>query len=144
MKTEIVRSALVRYSASQMFDLVNDIEAYPEYMEGCSGAEVLSRDGDTLVARLDLKKGGLTTSFTTRNTLDAPSSMTMTLESGPFKSLSGKWQFVALTDSACKVSLDLVFEVNSLALSVASSSMFASVANSLVDGLCRRATDIYQ
>ena len=63
--TSIQRSALVLHSAQAMFDLVNDIEAYPEYMDGCSGAQVISRDDKEVIARLDLRKAGISHSFTT-------------------------------------------------------------------------------
>ena len=69
---EIRRSALVKYSPMQMFDLVNEIEAYPKRFSWCSGAEVLERQGDVLVARLDLKFAGFHQSFTTRNSIDPP------------------------------------------------------------------------
>jgi ribosome-associated toxin RatA of RatAB toxin-antitoxin module len=79
------RSALVNYSAQQMFDLVNDIEAYPQYMDGCVGAKVLKREGEWLEARLELSKAGVSQSFVTRNQLQAPESMSMVLVDGPFK-----------------------------------------------------------
>lgn len=163
MLTTIKRSALVTFSAQQMFDLVNDVASYPEYMDNCVGAEVLeqsevcqsedsqnlcpqnkgSQDKSTMVARLDLKKGGISYSFTTCNTLMPPDSISMSLQQGPFKRLSGVWSFKALTDSACKVMLDLEFEFNSLSVGIASSGLFTSVANNLVDALSKRAQEVY-
>lgn len=153
MLTTIKRSALVTFSAQQMFDLVNDIASYPEYMDNCVGAEVLeqgqgsqdegSQGQSTMVARLDLKKGGVSYSFTTCNTLVPPGSIIMDLQQGPFKRLSGVWSFKALTDSACKVMLDLEFEFNSLSVGIASSGLFTSVANNLVDALSKRAQEVY-
>ena len=127
-----------------MFDLVNDIEAYPEYMDGCVGAEVLSRNDSELTARLDLNKLGMKHSFTTRNRLMAPQTMEMALVEGPFRSLTGIWSFKALAEDACKVSLALDFEFSSSLVAKAASRWFESVANELVDGLCRRATQVYK
>ncbi|MEH6617652.1 MAG: type II toxin-antitoxin system RatA family toxin, partial [Porticoccus sp.] len=143
MLTTIKRSALVMYSAQQMFDLVNDVASYPLYMANCVGSEVLERSENSMVARLDLKKGGIGHSFTTRNTLFEPERIDMDLQQGPFKKLSGGWSFTALTDSACKVMLDLEFEFNSLSVGIASSSLFTSVANNLVDALTLRAQEVY-
>jgi ribosome-associated toxin RatA of RatAB toxin-antitoxin module len=70
----INRSALLPYPAQAMYDLVNDIEAYPKYMEGCVGATILRRDTDVIEARLDLARGAIRYSFSTRNHLDAPKS----------------------------------------------------------------------
>lgn len=141
--TQIHRSALVAYSDRQMFELVNDIEAYPHYMDGCVGAAVLSRSGDEVTARLDLNKLGLRYSFTTRNQLQPPLSMHMTLVEGPFRSLTGEWTFRALDVDACKVSLDLEFEFANRLLAKAAGRWFESVANELVDGLCRRARQVH-
>lgn len=143
MQTTIQRSALVMYSDQSMFDLVNDVASYPQFMDGCTGCEIIRHSDSEMVARLDLKKGAVSTSFTTRNVLQAPGSIAMVLEDGPFKKLTGLWQFKALSDSACKVSLDLEFEFSSLTLGVAASGLFTSVANNLVDALCKRAQQVY-
>jgi ribosome-associated toxin RatA of RatAB toxin-antitoxin module len=138
------RSALVNYSAQQMFDLVNDIEAYPQYMDGCVGAKVLKREGDWLEARLELSKAGVSQSFVTRNQLRAPESMSMTLVDGPFKYLKGCWRFTALNETACKVSFDLEFELQSKLLGMAVGKLFEAVASKQVDALCARAAQIYK
>lgn len=141
--TQIHRSALVAYSDQQMFQLVNDIEAYPQYMDGCIGAEVLERSESEITARLDLSKMGMRYSFTTRNHLVEPETMDMCLVEGPFRQLKGLWSFRALAENACKVSLDLEFEFNNGLVAKAAGKWFESVANELVDGLCRRAQQIY-
>lgn len=142
MKT-VQRSALVMHSDQSMFDLVNDVASYPTFMEGCQATEVFEQTEHQMVARLDLKKGGVKTSFMTRNKLQAPSVIEMSLEDGPFKSFKGVWSFKPLTPNACKVSLDLEFEFNSMAVGLAASKLFSNMANQLVDSLCRRADQIY-
>ncbi|NIB44614.1 type II toxin-antitoxin system RatA family toxin [Pseudomaricurvus alkylphenolicus] len=141
--TQIERSALVAYSDRQMFDLVNDIEAYPHYMDGCVGAEVLERLEHALTARLDLSKMGMRYSFTTNNQLRPPVSMTLELVEGPFQRFHGEWAFKALSESACKVSLYLDFEFSNTLVAKAAGKWLESVANELVDGLCRRAQQVY-
>ena len=143
MSHKVNRSALVNYSAQQMFDLVNNIEAYPEYMDGCVGAKILKREGDWLEARLDLSKAGVTQSFITRNHLQAPVLMSVTLVDGPFKTLQGFWRFTILGESACKVSFDLEFELKNRLLGMAVGKLFESVASKQVDALCARAKLIY-
>lgn len=138
------RSALVHYSAQQMFNLVNDIEAYPQFMDGCVGAKILKREGDWLEARLELSKAGVSQSFVTRNQLNAPESMSMTLVDGPFKYLRGCWRFTTLNETACKVSFDLEFELQNKLLGMAVGKLFESVASKQVDALCERAKQIYR
>jgi ribosome-associated toxin RatA of RatAB toxin-antitoxin module len=143
MSTHLTRSALVLHSAQRMFDLVNDVASYPAFMADCEASEVLEQDVDFMVARLDLQKKGVRYSFTTRNQLQPPDKIQLNLHSGPFKSLTGLWSFKALTDTACKVTLDLDFEVNNHLAGVAASSLFASVANNLVSVFTERADQIY-
>ena len=143
MSHKVNRSALVNYSAQQMYDLVNDIEAYPKYMDGCVGAEILKREGDWLEARLDLSKAGVSHSFITRNHLQSPILMSMTLVDGPFKFLHGFWRFTALGENACKVSFDLEFELKNRLLGMAVGKLFESVASKQVDALCTRAKQVY-
>ncbi len=142
MLSIINRSALVIYSAEQMYNLVNDVSAYPGYMDGCVGAEILEQGDDYMVARLDLKKGAISQSFTTRNHLQPPHKIKLRLEQGPFKRLEGEWSFKVLTEKACKVMLLLEFEVNGMA-GLASSSLFGKVANNMVDAMCRQAEKVY-
>lgn len=143
MSHSVQRSALVNYSAQQMFDLVNDIEAYPQYMEGCVGAQVLKREADWVEARLELSKAGVTQSFVTRNQLRAPTTMTMALVDGPFSRLQGCWSFTPLGDAACKVNFELEFALKNRLLGMAVGKLFESVANKQVDALCARARQIY-
>lgn len=138
----INRSALVPFPAELMYQLVNDIESYPKFMEGCVGAQIFARGDDWLEARLDLAKGGLKYSFTTRNRLRPPREIDLTLVEGPFEFFSGRWEFHALAENACKVTLHLEFEMAGKLLGLAAKTLFNSVANQLVDQLVKRAQQL--
>jgi ribosome-associated toxin RatA of RatAB toxin-antitoxin module len=142
--TAIHRSALLPHSARQIYELVNDVEAYPQYMDGCVGARVLCSDVSRMEARLDLARGGIAQSFTTRNELQPYERITLALAEGPFEQFGGAWRFHALADDACKVSLDLEFSVRSGLLGVAAARLFDRVANNLVDAIVRRAGEVYR
>ena len=141
--TSINRSALVMHSAEKMFCLVNDVAEYPSFMDGCVGVEIFELNDLTMLARLDLKKAGVSMSFITRNYLNAPNTIRMTLEDGPFKTFRGDWIFTPLSEAGCKVELDLEFEFSSKVMSFAASKLFSRVANNLVKSLCDRADNIY-
>jgi ribosome-associated toxin RatA of RatAB toxin-antitoxin module len=138
----IRRSALVMHSAEDMFSLVNDVTSYPLFMDGCHAVEVFEHTDRTMLARLDLKKAGVHIRLMTRNNLTAPSGIEMTLEDGPFKTFLGIWKFTPLTNTACKVSLDLDFEFKNRGLGLAASNLFSGVASKLVDSLCTRADKV--
>lgn len=138
--TAIERSALIPFSAEQIFDLVAGIERYPEFLDGCVGAEVHERTATHAVATLRLSRAGVSHSFTTSNTLYRPERMELTLIEGPFDHFSGIWRFRSLGDSACKVSLSLDFQLASGLASVAAGRLFDKVALDLVDAVVSRAT----
>ena len=141
--TVINRSALLPFSAYQLFELVSDVESYPHYMEGCVGACVLRRDEHCVEARLDLSRAGIMQSFSTRNRMSRPREITLELIDGPFDYFTGCWGFHALGDSACKISLNLEFEINGALLGAAASRLFDKATNNLVDAVGRRASQIY-
>ncbi len=140
---KIERSALVQYSAEQMFALVNDIEKYPAFMQGCINAEVLERTDSQLIGRLTLGKAGLKYSFTTQNQLEPPTAMNMSLMDGPFRHFDATWQFLPLSETACKVSLDMKFDWAGGMLGAAMEKLFQHSANNLVDALVERARKVY-
>lgn len=141
--TLINRSALLPFAAGQLFELVNDVESYPQYMDGCVGAEVLRREADVIEARLDLARGGIRQSFCTRNTIAVSEQITLELLEGPFEYFGGRWDFRALDAKACKVSLNLEFTVNNGLLGAAAAKLFERVTGNLVDAVSQRATELY-
>ncbi|WP_372750360.1 type II toxin-antitoxin system RatA family toxin [Litorivivens sp.] len=141
--TTISRSALLPYSAEQVFELINDVSSYPQFMDGCVGAEILTESEDRMVARLDLARGGVSQSFTTSNTLARPAEIKLELVDGPFDSFTGRWTLLALNEQACKVSLFLSFTLSSAVLGAAAKQLFNSAANSMVDAMVKRAKVVY-
>lgn len=141
--TTVNKSALVPYSASEMYALVADIESYGQFLPWCGGARVLARDGETLTAVIDIAYGGVHKSFTTRNRGVPGTEMEMQLVDGPFKRLQGYWHFQALDSSACKVSLHLEFEFAGMMMDLLVGPVFSGIANGLVDSFRQRAVALY-
>lgn len=140
---QIRRSALVRHSPTQMFDLVNDVEAYPKRFAWCAGAQVLQREDAALTARLDLRFAGLVQSFTTRNLIEPPHAIRMDFVAGPFRSLAGVWRFTALGEVGCKVALELDFDYAGKLAAPALRLGFQGLADRMVDDFCREAARAY-
>jgi ribosome-associated toxin RatA of RatAB toxin-antitoxin module len=139
----VCRSALVPYSAREMFVLVDDVEAYPEFLPWCNDAEVHSRSEDVIEATLELHKGAVSKHFTTRNRRMPFESIGIELVGGPFRHLSGGWQFKALGEQGCKVSLELDFEFSSLIVDMMFGAYFEETCNSLVDAFTNRAVAVF-
>ena len=136
---EINRSALLPYTTEQIFYLINDIEAYSHYMDGCIGSQITVLESEYMEARLDLSKAGFHYSLTTRNTLSPPYTIAMELVDGPFEAFSGQWTLKPLDISACKVSLGLQFTIRNKVLGRAAALLFNPMADNLVDALVKRA-----
>lgn len=140
---QIRRSALVRYSPEQMFDLVNDVEAYPKRFPWCAGATATPVSEGVTEARLDLRFAGLKPSFTTRNTAERPARLQMQLVDGPLRSMDGTWTFTPVGDEGCKVALVLDFEPSSRLGGMALKLGFQGLANRMVDDFCAEARRAY-
>ena len=139
----IQRSAVVAYTPEQMFDLVNDIPAYPRFLPWCRSARVLSQGDGWLRARVEMAKGALHHGFTTRNTLERPRRIRIRLEDGPFRRLEGDWHFEPTAEGGCRVELDLEFEFAGRMLSAVLGPVFNQIASTLVDSFVRRAHDVH-
>jgi len=140
---KISRSALVPYSAEQMYVLVEDVESYPEFLPWCGDAVLHWREGDVLEGSVEMRLAGLRRSFRTRNRMREYEAIEMELVEGPFSHLVGGWQFKALEHLGCKVSLEVEFEVKSQTTNRLLGRYFEDICNSLVDAFVRRAGDIY-
>ena len=140
---KISRTALLPYSAQQVFDLVNDVGAYPEFLPWCGGSEVVSETDSEMVARVTISKVGIKQTFETRNHIVPGQRIEMHLVDGPFKRLRGEWQFKALDIDACKIQFEVVFEVKSGLLNAAIGPIFEQIANTFVDSFCERAKQVY-
>ena len=140
---EVNRHAILAYSADAMFDLVADVESYPEFLPGCSDAKILEDRGDEVVARLKLSQGPLKLSFTTRNVLTRSRAISLELVDGPFASLNGQWLFEPLGEAGTKLTLALTFAFSSRMKDVAMGLVFEQTCNMLVDAFVKRADTIY-
>ncbi len=139
----ITRSALVMYSSEQMFNLVNDVEIYPDFLPGCTGSRIINHEADKMVAAVDVSKAGIKKTFTTKNTLIHHEEIQMDLIDGPFQQLKGGWSFKALDINACKVSLDLEFVFKNKLTEAAFGRVFSDLVNSMVQAFTDRAKEIY-
>ena len=143
------QSAVVPYTPVQMFDLVNGVSEYPNFLPWCGASRIEKQEGDSLEATLDIVWAGLKKSFTTRNTLTTPDRIDIDLAKGPFRHLKGVWTFERMGmedergEESCKVSLVLEFELSGGILDMMFQPVFLMIANSMVDAFCKRATVVY-
>jgi ribosome-associated toxin RatA of RatAB toxin-antitoxin module len=139
----VKKSILVNYSAEQMYALVNGVENYPQFLPWCPRVDVQNRTDTRLTATLHINFHGVHQNFTTENKNVFPTSVTITLISGPFKHLDGTWLFTPLREDACKIEFDLHYEFSSKILEHLIGPVFTKIANSFVDAFYHRAESVY-
>lgn len=139
----VEKSVLVGHSAQQMFDLVDAVEAYPQFLPWCDRSHVLHRDDARTRATLHINYHGAKHSFTTENAKERPHRMIVRLVEGPFRVLDGEWKFVPLREDACRVEFRLHYEFSSRLLETLIGRVFSYIANSMVDAFVKRAEAIH-
>lgn len=144
MPHQIDKTALVMHSADRMFQLVNDVARYPEFLPWCASTEILEQSDEQITASMDIARSGIRQRLTTRNQLQAPEIIDITLVNGPFRNLAGRWHFKPLGADACKVILTLDFEFSGSLSRMTFGQVFSQAANTMVDAFCRRADQLYQ
>ena len=140
----VSKSVLLEYSAEQMFALVDNIEDYPKFLPWCAEVDV-KRDADNreVLARLTIDFHGFRKSFTTKNANTPAAAISMGLVDGPFTKLQGGWTFKPLRADACKVELNLEYDMQKHPLASLVEQVFGAIATSMVDAFCQRAKDMY-
>lgn len=139
----VQRSVLVPFSREQMFDLVADVDKYPEFMPWCGGANVQWRNETGMQATVIINFAGIKQSFTTKNDHDYPEQIIFNLVDGPFSNLTGYWQFKALGDVGCKVIYTMEYSFSSRAMSAVIGPVFNRIATSFIDSFSQRAKKVY-
>lgn len=142
--TVINKSALVRFPARLMYELVEDCASYPQFLPWCQSSRVISQLDNVVVAELEIARAGFHKAFTTRNTHTAPEEIRISLVEGPFAHLEGVWRFTPLRDDASKISLELEFEMSSALANLAFGAIFNQICNTMVDAFCERAKAVYE
>ena len=141
---EIRRSALMPYPVQFMYEIVNDVDAYPEFLPWCGGVKVHQLDSSSMEASILMRGAGLNHWFKTRNTMVPGKSIEMELVEGPFSKLEGLWSFTPIDSDGCKIELKLLFEMKQGLASTLIAPAFSRIANTMVDSFCDRARDQYE
>ena len=140
---QVMKSVLVAQPATRMFELVDAVEKYPEFLPWCGGSECNHRDVSVTRATLHINYRGIRQSFSTENLKSPPGLMQIRLIEGPFRMLEGSWRFTDLAGMGCKVELSLRYEFSNRLLEKLIGPVFGYIANSMVDAFVKRAQSLY-
>jgi ribosome-associated toxin RatA of RatAB toxin-antitoxin module len=140
---DVRRSALVTFTPEQMFDLVVDVERYPEFLPWVQAAKLHEKSASELLASLEMQRAGRRERFTTRNTFRRPEAMSLSLVEGPFRVLEGRWAFEPIGAAGTRVDLEMRFEFASAVVSLVFGRSFEQSCGTLIDAFVARARVLY-
>ena len=135
----LTRSALIAQPPAVVFALVADVAAYPRFVPGCSGAEILLHARDEIVARLTVHRGPLSTRLTARNHLQPHQQLRMELVDGPLRALHGLWTFAPVAANGCRIDLKLEFEFSNPLKAALLEPLLEGTASAMVQAFVARA-----
>lgn len=133
----------VRYSAQQMFDLVADVERYPDFLPWCQVVKIQQREGNVIVSLMVIGYKLFSERFFTRTALERPDRIDIAYEKGPFRYLNSQWAFHPLDDGGCEIEFFIDFEFRSALLGRALKVVFTDATKVMVRAFERRARHIY-
>jgi ribosome-associated toxin RatA of RatAB toxin-antitoxin module len=137
------KSLVVPYTAAQMYDLINAIELYPEFLPWCKGTELHSKTDIELKATIHLAKGPLTYSITTVNTMVPNESISMVYIAGPFRNCTGAWKFIPTQVQQSQVNFNMEYQFVNRLTAIAIEPIFYPITNTLIDAFYKRAEQVY-
>jgi ribosome-associated toxin RatA of RatAB toxin-antitoxin module len=135
----IHKSAIVLHPVQKMFQLVDSVENYPQFLPWCGSTQIIERDKDKTIASIEINYKGVRQTFTTKNTKKQNQEMMIKLIDGPFKSLSGQWMFKNLDKDSCQIELKLEYEFSNIILEKLISPVFNMIANTFIDEFIKEA-----
>ena len=139
----VEKSVLILRTPAQMFELVDRVEDYPEFLPWCGGTDLISRSADRTAARIYINYHGIKAQFATENAKDPPHLMKIAFREGPFRRLDGSWRFTALGETGCKVEFRLHYEFSSVVLEKVLGPVFGHIVKTFVDSFVKRASHVY-
>jgi ribosome-associated toxin RatA of RatAB toxin-antitoxin module len=135
----IHKSAIVLHPAQKMFQLVDSVENYPQFLPWCGSTQIIERNNNKTIASIEINYKGIRQTFTTKNTKKQNQEMSIKLIDGPFKSLSGQWMFKNLDKDSCQIELKLEYEFSNVIFEKLISPVFNMIANTFIDEFIKEA-----
>ena len=134
---------LLPYTPEQMFDLVADVERYPEFLPWCQEARIRRRDPERILADMVIGFRLVRERFTSRVELDRPGRIDVTYTEGPLRYLNNRWIFRPVGDGSCEVDFFVDFEFRSMILEKIMGVFFGEAIRRMVGAFEVRAAQLY-
>ena len=134
---------VLHHPPEQLFDLVADVERYPEFLPWCVDASIRRREGDLVVADLVIGYRMFRERFTSTVALDRPRRIDVTYSDGPFRYLNNHWIFAPEGSDSCVIDFFVDFEFRSRVLQAVVGRVFGEAVKVMVHAFERRADELF-
>tara|TARA_B100001758_G_C18266860_1_gene534124 strand:+ start:263 stop:700 length:438 start_codon:yes stop_codon:yes gene_type:complete len=135
----IKKHALVLHNREKMFNLVDRVEDYPNFLPWCNKTILIDRSKKITKATIFINYHNVKQSFTTENAKIFPTNMKIKLVDGPFKILRGEWNFIEIEKDTCKIEFELHYEFSNFILDKLMSPVLNLIANTFIDNFIAEA-----
>ena len=136
---KIYKEEDINIDIETIFNLINDIESYPNYLPWCTDTEVIKESDNIIIGKIYISKSFIKWSFSTKNTILKNSSISLEFVDGPFENLDGKWLFTSLDKNNTKVSLEINYKFKSSLIELSIEPIFTSIMNSILKSFIQQA-----
>ena len=134
---------ILPYTAEQIFNLVADVEKYPEFLPWVSQARIINNKENNFVAELDIGYKALTSSYCSQVVLHPHSRIDINYINGPFRYLNNHWQFTPLNEKLTTIDFYIDFEFQSSYLQLLMQSVFSEAVKRMIGSFEKRAASLY-
>ena len=138
----IYKEEYINIDVSTIFNLINDIENYPNFLPWCTKTEVETPSNNIVIGKIYISKSFIKWNFSTKNYIDENKSIKLEFVDGPFDALDGKWLFTPTDDHNTKVSLEINYKFKSKLIEVSIEPIFTTIMNSILQSFVQEAFKI--
>tara|TARA_Y100000768_G_scaffold376198_1_gene347974 strand:- start:7275 stop:7712 length:438 start_codon:yes stop_codon:yes gene_type:complete len=122
-----------------IFNLINNVEKYPDYLPWCTKTEVEYISDNTINGKIFISKSFIKWNFSTKNIIQKDKSISLSLIDGPFEALNGKWTFSSLDKNNTKVSLEINYKFKNSLIELSIEPIFTTIMNSILQSFISQA-----
>ncbi len=139
---KIYKEEEINVSVPIIFNLINNIEQYPNFLPWCTKTEVTNEFENINIGKIFISKSFINWSFSTKNTVEQNKSISLSLIDGPFDELDGRWLFKKIDDNNTHVSLEINYKFKNSLIELSIEPIFTTIMNSILESFIDQAFKI--
>ena len=139
---KIYKEEEINVDVETIFNLINDVESYPDFLPWCTKTEVTKESKNINTGKIFISKSFINWNFSTKNIIDVNKSITLSLQDGPFDELNGQWSFRTIDSNNTHVTLEIDYKFKNSLIEISIEQIFSTIMNSLLKSFINQAFKI--